>query len=169
MIRIICHTTTPSKGMSRWWWQPSSWLSWLWSVLRGHFFWVRVITLWSSRQDIFSGETNYISPVSPEHTAGSLHLMTVKLFHLQWFLGLSCLYPYQISRKCWRQISSPVMSIKIYFLLPSWLLLPCNHKLLNWNMRFLSFSETRDIRPKLPIHQELCRRIPIGKWSWAVR
>ena len=104
--------TAPSKGMSSWWWQPSFWL---WLVIRGHF-WVRLMTLWSSRWDIFSGEMNYISPVSPERTIGSLHLIWPwinfvsdgSLFSPEW-------YPYQIPRKCWQQILSPVMSIKIYF------------------------------------------------------
>ena len=61
--------------MNWWWWQPSSWLQ---VVLRGRL-WVRVMTLWSSRWDIFSGEMNYISPVSPERTTGSLHLIFWKL------------------------------------------------------------------------------------------
>ena len=30
------------------------------------------MTLWSGRLDIFSGEMNYISPVTPERSAGSL-------------------------------------------------------------------------------------------------
>ena len=128
---------------------------------------IRVVTLWSFRRYIFSGEMNYISLISPECTSEGLHfiwpwshfIFDGSLFSLVW-------YPYQISRKSWRQIPSPVMSIKIYFLLPSLLLLPFNHKHFMWNMRFLSFSGTTDIRSKLPIHQEPCRWIPTGKWSW---
>ena len=43
-IRLIHHTTSPSKGLRWWWRQPSSWLQ---SVIRGRF-WARVLTLWCS-------------------------------------------------------------------------------------------------------------------------
>ena len=47
-------------------------------------------------------------------------------------------------------------------------LLPFNHKLPFWNMRFLELG-TFDYCPKLLVHQECCRQILIGMWSWPVR
>ena len=126
------------------------------------------MTLWSCRWDIFSREMNYISPVSPECTAGSLYL----IWPWSNFISYSSLfspvrYLYQISRKCSQQIPSPATTIKSWFF-PSQLLLPFNQKLSIWNLSFPSFSGTKHIRPKLPIHQELCRHIPIGKGSWSM-
>ena len=128
-----------------------------------------VMTLWYCRWDIFSGEMNYISPVFPQHSTESLHLIWPWSNFISYGSLLSPVrYPYRISGKCWHQILSLVTSIKSYFLFLSQFLLPFNQKLPNWNMRFPSLSSTRHIRPKLCAHQELCRRIPIGKGSWSV-
>ena len=67
-------------GMSRWWRQPSFWQQ---PVLRGRFFWVKVVTLWSSRWDIFCFSWTYHRKSPPR--------MTVEPFHLWRFLVLSCL------------------------------------------------------------------------------
>ena len=142
-IGLIHHATTSSKEMNHWWRQPSSWLYSLQPLLRGHFFWVRVITLWSLRWDtcgyLQPGNELYLSCFSWMYTciAGSLYLT------LPWsnFISYSSLfppvwYPYQISRMCWRQIPSPVTSAKIYFLFSSLLLHSFNHNLPVWKMRF---------------------------------
>ena len=85
--------------------------------------------------------------------------MTGKQFHLLRFPVPSCLVSIQDLQESawWRQILSPVTSIKIDFLLPSLLLLPFNHKLCILNMMCPSFSKARDICAKLPVHQKLCR------------
>ena len=157
--------------MSQWWQQPSSWLSWLQPVLRGRFIWVRVMTLWSCRWDIFSGEMNYISPVSPEHTAGSLYLIWPwsnfisygSLFSPVWYL-------YQNSRKCWWQIPSPVMSIKIYFCfrLFSSPLSTTSFLSRTWGFR-ASLEPDTSVLSFLFIRSSADKWIPIGKWSWPVR
>ena len=73
----------------------------------------------------------YISPVSLECTAGSLHLIWPWSNFISYGSLLSPVgFPYQISRKCWWKISSSVTLI-IYYLFPSQLLLPFNQKLLS--------------------------------------
>ena len=136
--------------------------SWLQLVLRGRFFWVRVVTLWSSKQDIFSGEINYTSPVSPERIPGIFHLMwpwshfisNGSLFSLVW-------YPYQVSKKCWRQIPSPSCDVNQILLFASVSAPPpFQPEASSMEHEVSSFSGARHIRSKLPIPQELWRYSP---------